>query len=75
MDGFFHRQTGRITPHKSDKLLQVGRRKLGVGHVLECNANQLFAAVAHDFAQSLVDVQEAALFIDIGDAYGRESRR
>ncbi len=51
-------------------MLELGRQVLGVGDVLEGPREQLLAGVADDPAVRLVDAEEAAVGVLVGDAHG-----
>src|SRR5258708_26304224 len=62
------RVTGLLAPQEWEELLEAGGQLIGVRDVLPGLLEQLLAGVAHDLAELLVDAQEAALDVTVGDA-------
>ena len=60
---------------KAPNSREVGRQVIGVRDVRDGLADQLRAGVADDLAHLLVDAQEAALGVDVGNADGRVLER
>ena len=71
----FQRETGRLAPHEREELLEAGRQILGIRDVPEGSCEQLRAGVADDVAKLLIDSEEAAFAIRVGDADGRVLER
>ena len=74
-EALLQRVTGLLAPQEWEELLEAGRQIIGMRDVLPGLLEQLLAGVADDLAELLVDAQEAALEITVGDADPRVLER